>query len=157
MKQHLVNSNSGNLDPHLRKTQKRNYVQQGKKNATAGASPLFLLYKCNFSTFVFNSNLPITPVRTKIGVLQYVLYLQDLRWTQLPLTGLRKFGYKPWGFSILFRSFLMFITCRDTGEQMNINRKLRCHSFHTFSLFKGEKHPAEKFLSKNKLQKYNNM
>lgn len=43
-----------------------------------------------------------------LGVTQY------LRWTQLPLTGLRKLGYRPWGFSILFSSFLMFITCRDT-------------------------------------------
>ena len=32
------------------------------------------------------------------------------RWTQFPLTGLRKLGYRPWGFSILFSTFLIFIT-----------------------------------------------
>lgn len=38
------------------------------------------------------------------------------RWTQFPLTGLRKFGYRPWGFSILFRSFRIFITCGGTRD-----------------------------------------
>lgn len=52
-----------------------------------------------------------------------------LRWTQLPLTGLRKLGYRPWGFSILFSSFLMFITCKDTKVQKNITWMPHCHGF----------------------------
>lgn len=86
------------------------------------------------NTFLYNPNLPRISYKFLRCLGSSIQLTQHLRWTQLPLTGLRKLGYKPWGFSILFSSFLIFITCKDTRVQKNIIGILHFHG-QTFNLY----------------------